>query len=134
MDESREDLSKLDQTAKKERERLRRLCGRNIARLMIAKGWSRADLARECGLARAVISNYLRGVQLPDLPHLQLIASALQVSPADLTKAQPPVQDPVRVELRGDVAVLNLVGLTLGVADALALVDELRRLSVRDEP
>lgn len=39
--------------------------GRHLYRLMIAKGWSQADLARRSGLTKDSISTYIRGKVFP---------------------------------------------------------------------
>lgn len=55
-----------------------------VYKLMIGKGWSQSELARQSGLTRAVISDYVRGVNMPEPKYLEKLAEALGIAPSDL--------------------------------------------------
>jgi transcriptional regulator with XRE-family HTH domain len=101
---------------------------------MAAKGRSQADLARASRVGRDRISKYVRGIYLPQIAHLESIAAALGVDPADLIKSETKPKDSIiRLEVRGDVAVLTVEGLFLRYPEAMSLIKELRRFAVRED-
>lgn len=80
-----------------EDERLRAFATR-LNRLMVAKGWSGADLAREASkhapkghkpLGRHLISAYTRAANEPTEANLKYIAQALGVTPRELLPPTP---------------------------------------------
>lgn len=64
--------------------------GERLFNLMVNKGWSQAELARQADLQRDAISKYIRGVSLPEPHNLKKLADALDVKVEDL---QPNVQE-----------------------------------------
>lgn len=58
--------------------------GRRLYRLMLQKGWSQSELARQAGLSRDSVSTYVRGVSLPEAINLNKLAEALDVKTTDL--------------------------------------------------
>jgi len=52
---------------------------KRLYRLMLKRGMTQSDLARESGLSRGNISTYVRGTSLPKGLFLQKIADALSV-------------------------------------------------------
>lgn len=58
--------------------------GRRLYRLMVGKGWTQSELARQADIARDSISTYIRGVSLPEPINLERLAAALGVSPIEL--------------------------------------------------
>ncbi len=63
---------------------IRRQVGANVRRLREQRGWSKEELAFECGLHRTYISGVERGVRNPTVLVVQEIASALGVPAARL--------------------------------------------------
>lgn len=53
--------------------------GRRLYNLMLAKGWTQSELARQSGLPRDRISTYVRGVALPTPANVQALAKCLGV-------------------------------------------------------
>lgn len=62
------------------KDRLKKLIGQRIVELRTKKGWSQADLARECGKDRQAIEKLENGRVNPTLYSLVEIAKALDVS------------------------------------------------------
>lgn len=58
--------------------------GRRLLKLINAKGWRQADLARRAGIPRDAISKYIRGVIFPSPPKLEALAQALGVKSEEL--------------------------------------------------
>lgn len=58
--------------------------GRRLERLMSAKFWRQADLAREAGLNRDAVSTYVNGKSYPSPVNLKKLADALGVGEVDL--------------------------------------------------
>lgn len=58
--------------------------GRRIYNLMVAKGWTQSELARQSGLPRDRISNYVRGVALPTPTNVHSLAASFGVEPESL--------------------------------------------------
>lgn len=79
-----------------EKERLQQF-GKKVDRLMLGKGWSGADLAREMErhapkgvkIGRHIPTAYIRGENEPTERNLKLIAQALGVKPSDLLPPLP---------------------------------------------
>jgi putative transcriptional regulator len=62
------------------KDKLKKLIGQRIIELRSKKGWSQADLARECGKDRQAIEKLENGKVNPTLYSLVEIADALGVS------------------------------------------------------
>lgn len=60
------------------------LWGKNIKRLMLAKGMKQADLARAAGLQRQNVSTYINGHNYPSPLNLAKLARGLGVEPAEI--------------------------------------------------
>lgn len=58
--------------------------GRRLYKMMMAKGWTQSELARQAGIARDSVSTYVRGVSMPEPLNLQKLAKALDVSATEL--------------------------------------------------
>lgn len=58
--------------------------GNRLYRLMMAKGWTQSELARQSELTRDSISTYVRGRALPTPQSLAKLAAAFGVKPEDL--------------------------------------------------
>ena len=58
--------------------------GRRLYNLMVRKGWTQSELARQAGIARDSVSTYVRGRSLPEPLNLERLAKALGVSAAEL--------------------------------------------------
>lgn len=58
--------------------------GRRLYSLMMAKGWHQSELARQSGVPRDAVSNYVRGRFAPSPKNLALLAEALNVEPSEL--------------------------------------------------
>ncbi len=58
--------------------------GRRVYAYMLKKRWNQSELAREAGIARDMVSRYIRGQALPTPKTLDSLALALGVSTADL--------------------------------------------------
>lgn len=56
----------------------------SVAKLRLRKGWSQAQLANEVGTTQAQISKIERGVQNVGIDTITQLASALEVSPAEI--------------------------------------------------
>lgn len=63
---------------------VRRLLGRNVQRLRLARGWSQEELADEAEVHRTYVSGVERGVRNPTIVILAKLAKALGVPPGDL--------------------------------------------------
>lgn len=57
---------------------------RRLYRLMLGKGWTQAELARQSGLTRDSISGYVRGNHMPTHESVKALAKALGVKPEEL--------------------------------------------------
>jgi putative transcriptional regulator len=62
------------------KEKLKKLIGQRVVELRTHKGWSQADLARECGKDRQAIEKLENGKVNPTLYSLLEIADALNIS------------------------------------------------------
>ena len=51
---------------------------------MSNKGWTQSDLSRAAGVGRDSISNYIRGISLPNVRNLKKLADGLGVEMEDL--------------------------------------------------
>jgi transcriptional regulator with XRE-family HTH domain len=58
--------------------------GRRLYAFMLKKRWNQSELARQAGVARDMVSRYIRGQALPTPKTLESLAEALGVSPEDL--------------------------------------------------
>lgn len=58
--------------------------GNRLYKLMLSRGWSQSELARQAGLPRDSISTYIRGVSTPTPANLDRLARALGVKADDL--------------------------------------------------
>lgn len=58
--------------------------GKRLYALMLSKGWTQSELARQADLPRDSVSTYVRGKSLPTPVSLEKLASALGVEPAEL--------------------------------------------------
>lgn len=56
----------------------------NIYRLLLAKGWRQADLVRETGLPRDMVSNYVLAKVMAPGDNIKKIAEAFGVPPTEL--------------------------------------------------
>ncbi len=63
---------------------IRRQVGLNVQKLRRERGWSQEELAFESGLHRTYISGIERGARNPAILVIDQLASALDVSPAQL--------------------------------------------------
>jgi transcriptional regulator with XRE-family HTH domain len=57
---------------------------RRLYRLMLGKGWTQAELARQSGMTRDSISGYVRGNHMPTHDSVKNLAKALGVKPEEL--------------------------------------------------
>lgn len=62
--------------------------GRRLYRLMLEKGWTQSELARQADLPRDSISTYVRGKTLPTPHTVKKMAEALGMRPEELMPAQ----------------------------------------------
>jgi transcriptional regulator with XRE-family HTH domain len=58
--------------------------GRRLHALMLSRGWNQSELARQAGLPRDSVSNYIRGRSRPTPKSLQMLAEGLGMRPQDL--------------------------------------------------
>lgn len=59
-----------------------------------------ADVAREAGITRAMLSSYEKGRKQPSLPSLERVLDALQAGPAELDRAMRLVRrEPTRIAI-----------------------------------
>ena len=65
---------------------MRKLVGRNAARIRLAKGLTQEQLAERSGLSQQYLSGLERGKRNPTIVTLYEIASALGVSHVDLVR------------------------------------------------
>lgn len=63
---------------------IRRILGRNVQRLRLARGLSQEDLADEAGVHRTYVSGVERGVRNPTVTIIAKLAKALGVAPGEL--------------------------------------------------
>lgn len=61
--------------------------GKRLYKLMLSRGWSQSDLARNSGLGRDAISVYVRGRSFPDPRNLAKLADAFGVPEMELLPA-----------------------------------------------
>lgn len=54
---------------------------RRLNEAMVDRGWTQSELARNAGLGRYVVSNYIRGRSLPSAASLAALAKALELDP-----------------------------------------------------
>lgn len=57
---------------------------RRLYKLMLGKGWTQAELARQSGLTRDSISGYVRGNHMPTHESVKALAKALGVKAEEL--------------------------------------------------
>ncbi len=55
--------------------------GRRLYSLMLKRGWNQSKMAREVGLGRDSISQYVRGRSIPSPANLDKLAKALNIEP-----------------------------------------------------
>ena len=55
--------------------------GRRLYSLMLKRGWNQSKMAREVGLGRDSISQYVRGRSIPSPTNLDKLAKALNIEP-----------------------------------------------------
>lgn len=72
--------------------------GEKLYKLMLSKGWSQSDLAREADLPRDSISRYIRKVSMPEPGNLVKLADVFNMKPEDLL----PNYAEVEIELASD--------------------------------
>ena len=65
---------------------MRRLVGRNFARLRLAKGFTQERFAEVSGVTQQYVSGLERGKRNPTVVTLYHIATALGVTPVDLVR------------------------------------------------
>jgi transcriptional regulator with XRE-family HTH domain len=65
---------------------MRKLVGRNVRRLRLAKGLSQEQLADDSGFSQQYISMLESGQRNPTVVSLYMLAQALGAEPADLLK------------------------------------------------
>jgi transcriptional regulator with XRE-family HTH domain len=65
---------------------MRKLVGRNVRRLRLAKGLSQEQLADDSGFSQQYISMLESGQRNPTMVSVYMIAQALGAEPADLLK------------------------------------------------
>lgn len=58
--------------------------GRRLYKLMSAKGWRQAELARRADIGRDSVSNYIKGKSYPTPMNLEKMATALGVTGDDI--------------------------------------------------
>lgn len=58
--------------------------GQRIYRLMMARGWRQAELARRAGLPRDSISSYVNGKTFPTPLSVQKLAAAFDMKPEEI--------------------------------------------------
>lgn len=58
--------------------------GRRLYNLILQRGWSQSDTAREAGLERDKVSVYVRGKSLPTPTNLEKLSKAFGVKPEEL--------------------------------------------------
>ena len=63
---------------------IRKIVGRNIAKIRKEKGFSQEELAFECDMHRTYISGIERGIRNPTITIISKIAGALGVPPSRL--------------------------------------------------
>lgn len=78
------DGSSYEKSALARRHVTRQEFSKRIYRLMLAKNMTQSDLAREAGIARDSVSNYVRGNNMPEPVNLKKLADALGVEPNEL--------------------------------------------------
>jgi transcriptional regulator with XRE-family HTH domain len=78
------DAKELSKSPLARRHLTRQEFAKRVYTLMIRKGWNQSELARQSGLNRDAISNYVRGANTPDPANLKKLAKALEVEAADL--------------------------------------------------
>lgn len=57
---------------------------RRLYSMMLGKGWTQAEMARQSGLTRDSISGYVRGNHMPTHESVNALAAALGVKPEEL--------------------------------------------------
>ena len=62
----------------------RKQFGQRLYTLMLQKGWTQAELARQADILRDSVSNYIRGNNFPEPVNLEKLAKALGVSSDEL--------------------------------------------------
>lgn len=62
--------------------------GRNLYRLMIAKGWTQSYLAKQAGILRGSVSDYINGKTFPSPKATRKLAAALGVPETELLPNQ----------------------------------------------
>jgi len=67
---------------------MRKLVGRNAARLRKERGMTQEDLAEKCGLSQQYLSGLERGRRNPTIVTIYEIANALGVSHVDLVRPE----------------------------------------------
>lgn len=62
--------------------------GRRLYSMMIGRGWTQSELARQSGLQRDSVSTYVRGKSLPTPLNLEALAKAFGVTPEEMLPNQ----------------------------------------------
>jgi transcriptional regulator with XRE-family HTH domain len=68
---------------------MRKLVGRNVARLRLARGWTQEQLAERSGFSQQYLSGLERGLRNPTVVSVQELALALGVSHLELLTPEP---------------------------------------------
>lgn len=82
--------------AKQPEPKLEDLIARRVVQLRAARGWSLADLAKQTGVSKAMISRIERAQSSPTAMTLGRLASGLGVTLADILASDGPVPSPLR--------------------------------------
>ena len=75
---------------KKESERLSKRLGKNVSERRKQLGWTQEQVAERVGVDAETISRFERGVNLPSLPTLEKLSTALHSSVGELLSKQRP--------------------------------------------
>ena len=81
---------------------MRKLVGRNFARLRREKGFTQEHFAEVSGMTQQYVSGLERGHRNPTIVTLFHVASALGVSPVDLVMPDDEVKDPSKPKSRSN--------------------------------
>lgn len=110
--------------------------GKRLYRLMIGKGWTQSELARQAGLPRDSISVYVRGRSLPTPVNTEKLARAFGVSARDIlpNAVESAIdEDEPSFEMRSSVNAPNVVWLRVNRAVTLATAVKVAELLQTDQ-
>lgn len=110
--------------------------GKRLYRLMIGKGWTQSELARQAGLPRDSISVYVRGRSLPTPVNAEKLARAFGVSSRDIlpNAIESAIdEDEPSFEMRSSVNAPNVVWLRVNRAVTLATAVKVAELLQTDQ-